>query len=519
MPPLTMQVLPRGRLVPPTALVQVPLKPLPQVLGKAVSRPPSASVPGGRVYSHMSMGRATCPLRISEIVAQLEELMGRMNSSSYGPTEPHLWPVGKIQTRKWENCRETSQRKSRTHSYDDLVDLLIELAMERENDSHMDKYLRKHLRRETLAEKAPGGRSPQPHSNPGKGRGGQLKHMTETPSSKGKGAPNLFYCHPTDDKGGPCHVPDCDGQSACMLQLKRTQETKDGQEVKHQDHYRCTITCGYCGKRRHYEDECHKNRRKSEKLKKAEEERRKNAGKGGRPEGVGPNPGCFKGKGNPGGGRRSSAPSTGRRGAPNPTPNGEPSGEKRPAPSTPSAGGPDKSSENAKKRRLNWHSKCLQATGVEVKFPEEGMGGDSEDDDLVFWITVKIGNQVHKAVLDTGATLSIVARRLLKQAKIRKTKTVAIRVGDGRTIHSLGAVHVTVCLGDEQVTQHCKVLDTNAFDIVIGTDFLRRNPQVKLLSLQHPYALYCDFGSGLFCVPLELSGRKESGLRYVNRSY
>ena len=132
---------------------------------------------------------------------------------------------------------------------------------------------------------------------------------------------------------------------------------------------------------------------------------------------------------------------------------------------------------------------------------------------------MKIGDQVYKAVLDTGATLSIVARRLLKQAKIGKIKTVAIRVGDGRTINFLGGVDVTVCLGDEQVTQHCKVLDTDAFDIVIGKDFLRRNPQVKLLSLQRPYALHCDFGGGLFSVPLELSRRKESGLHYVNWSY
>ena len=36
---------------------------------------------------------------ISEFVAQLEELMGRMNPSSYGPTEPHLWLVGKIPAR------------------------------------------------------------------------------------------------------------------------------------------------------------------------------------------------------------------------------------------------------------------------------------------------------------------------------------------------------------------------------------------------------------------------------------
>ena len=74
-----------------------------------------------------------------------------------------------------------------------------------------------------------------------------------------------------------------------------------------------------------------------------------------------------------------------------------------------------------------------------------------------------------------------------------------------------GGVDVTICLHDETVTQHCRVLDTDAFDIVIGTNFLRRNPQVKMLS-QRPYSLHCDFGSGLFSVHLELSGQKESGL-------
>ena len=108
------------------------------------------------------------------------------------------------------------------------------------------------------------------------------------------------------------------------------------------------------------------------------------------------------------------------------------------------------------------------------------------------------------------------ARRLLKTFK--KTKTVAIRVGDGRSIHSLGGVDVTICFGDKTVTQHCRVLDIDAFDIVIGTDFLRRNPQVKMLSLQRPYSLHCDFGSGLFSVPLELSGQKEFGLRYAAKT-
>ena len=51
---------------------------------------------------------------------------------------------------------------------------------------------------------------------------------------------------------------------------------------------------------------------------------------------------------------------------------------------------------------------------------------------------MKIGDQAYEAVLDTGATLSIVARRLLRQAKIRKTKTLSIRARDRQTIHSLG---------------------------------------------------------------------------------
>ena len=77
---------------------------------------------------------------------------------------------------------------------------------------------------------------------------------------------------------------------------------------------------------------------------------------------------------------------------------------------------------------------------------------------------------------------------------------------------------VSICLGDETVTQHCRVLDTDFFDIVIGTDFLRRNSQVKMLSLQRPYSLHCDFGSRLFSLALEQSERKESGLRYASKT-
>ena len=77
---------------------------------------------------------------------------------------------------------------------------------------------------------------------------------------------------------------------------------------------------------------------------------------------------------------------------------------------------------------------------------------------------------------------------------------------------------MSICPGDESVLQHCRVLVTDAFDIVIGTDFLRKNRQVKMLSLARPYVVHCAFGSGLFSVPLELSGQKESGLGCAART-
>ena len=79
--------------------------------------------------------------RVSEYVCDLEYRFSRMNVGSYGATEPHLWLMSKIPQRTWDDCRATSERKSRTHSYDDLMDLLTELALERENDSHMEKFL------------------------------------------------------------------------------------------------------------------------------------------------------------------------------------------------------------------------------------------------------------------------------------------------------------------------------------------------------------------------------------------
>ena len=135
--------------------------------------------------------------------------------------------------------------------------------------------------------------------------------------------------------------------------MKRQQHSKDGKTVTHQDHFGGTITCCYCGKHRHYEDDCHIKKRESDKPKRQEAKRQKNqtptrtpvnGDKGGK--------GGCKGGG-------SSAPAT----TPSPA-KGDP--KKRPQGNNASPEG-----NNSKKRRLAWMAKSLMAAGVDVDFPAE----------------------------------------------------------------------------------------------------------------------------------------------------
>ena len=303
--------------------------------------------------------------RVSEYVCDLEYLFSRMNVGSYGATEPHLWLMSKVPTLTWDHCRTTSERKSRTHTYSGLVDLLIELALERENDSHMDKFLKKHVGRGGTPTPQRGeGKGPKNPTNGNKGGGkgwGNMRAMNEVKLETG--TPPLFFCKPVHDKGGPCHAPDCDHRSGCVLQLQRQQHTTDAKTVTHQDRFRCTITCGYCGKRCHYEDECHIKKRESDKHKHQEAERQKaqipsrtpqNGDKGGKGGGKG---GGKEGKPNPQ--TRSSAPAI----PPSPA---DVDPKKRPQGDNASPEG-----TNSKKRRLAWMAKFLMAAGVDVQFPAE----------------------------------------------------------------------------------------------------------------------------------------------------
>ena len=91
--------------------------------------------------------------------------------------------------------------------------------------------------------------------------------------------------------------------------------------------------------------------------------------------------------------------------------------------------------------------------------------------------------------------------------------TAAIRMGDGHVVHSCGDCEVEVPMGSRTIARRFYVMDTEAFDFVLGTDFFVQHSQKQSLTLQAPCLLYVDHGSGRGSVALEQSGHTSSYLR------
>ena len=68
-------------------------------------------------------------------------------------------------------------------------------------------------------------------------------------------------------------------------------------------------------------------------------------------------------------------------------------------------------------------------------------------------------------------------------------------------------------MGSRTIAHRFYVMDTEAFDFVLGTEFFVQHFQIQSLTLQAPYLLYVDQGSGRESVPLEQSEHTSSYLR------
>ena len=159
--------------------------------------------------------------------------MGRLTPGSYGGDELLFWLVAKLPRELYDECPSTAERKARALNYEDLSVLRWELTLEKESYQHLNAY-------------RPGGGGSGIH---GRGYQGHRPRQGTTPKNARimGNVQDLFWCDARDEQGSLLHAPDCD-QHDCFVVQGKKQETNTGGKAKLPDHYRCTITCAFCGK-------------------------------------------------------------------------------------------------------------------------------------------------------------------------------------------------------------------------------------------------------------------------------
>ena len=81
----------------------------------------------------------------------------------------------------------------------------------------------------------------------------------------------------------------------------------------------------------------------------------------------------------------------------------------------------------------------------------------------MFWVCIRLRGREYLGVLDTGATISIVAKRILPHGDLKNTMpTAAIRMGDGHVVHSSRDCKADVPMGPRSIAHRFYVMHTEA---------------------------------------------------------
>ena len=102
-----------------------------------------------------------------------------------------------------------------------------------------------------------------------------------------------------------------------------------------------------------------------------------------------------------------------------------------------------------------------------------------------FTVDVDCNGDNVEAKIDSGATRSASSNLCVAERAIEKSEVVPIRAGNGDTIFSDGMAVLTLNFGGTPLCQKALVVQTDAFQAVLGTDFLT-NPRVGGILTQPP---------------------------------
>ena len=101
------------------------------------------------------------------------------------------------------------------------------------------------------------------------------------------------------------------------------------------------------------------------------------------------------------------------------------------------------------------------------------------------------GNVV-EAIIDTGATISVVSKDFVDTSNIKRSQSIPVEVGNGETIFTLGTTDMILVLGEKTVKQKVHVLETSAFQAVLGTYFLTGPRCSGIITYPHPPKIIVD---------------------------
>ena len=88
---------------------------------------------------------------------------------------------------------------------------------------------------------------------------------------------------------------------------------------------------------------------------------------------------------------------------------------------------------------------------------------------------VKVNGKEIVCFLDTGATVSAVAKNCLHPSSIKRGESLPLMVGNGECIFSVGTADLVLEFGKHSFVQKAHVVDTTAFSALLGTDFTEGN--------------------------------------------
>ena len=104
----------------------------------------------------------------------------------------------------------------------------------------------------------------------------------------------------------------------------------------------------------------------------------------------------------------------------------------------------------------------------------------------VWTLNAQVNGTNLKAIIDSGATISVISKKYVLDKALKREQSFPVQVANGETIFTLGTTVMSMKFDDVFFEQKVQVMDTSAFDAVLGLDFLSGNPRCGGILTQPP---------------------------------